>query len=467
MTATRSLSATLQHLRRILIADELAALPDAELVGRFAERRDEAAFTALVRRYSPVVLGVCRRVLRHEQDAEDAFQATFLVLARDAGSVRRAGAVGNWLYGVAHNVARKAKAARHRREVKEREAAARPRPEPRTGTTDDLREILDAELHALPDKYRTPIVLCDLRGLTAREAAAEVGCPAKTLGTRLSRGRSLLARRLARRGVALPAAALVAALPACAAAAVPPALIGSTVQAATGFAAGPAAAASPAVLALTEGVSNVMLLTTLKYAAVLACGVLVLAGLSHGPLRPVVQAAHASLAPASPTGKDAPVKSRARQFDFADHMHLLLDHLDQMLARVGLGRSESAVSTAAPADDKKDEKPALSGVWDRKDGELKIDFSEKDVVKIAPHGNDVIVIVCKYTVEKDGLVKATVTGFEGKEQAKQKLKEKLPVDTEFSFTWKAKDDAATLDDLKGEKVEIFKSLMEGEYGKKK
>jgi len=464
MTATRSLSTTLQHLRRILIADELAGLSDAELVGRFAERRDEAAFTALVRRYGPVVLAVCRRVLRHEQDAEDAFQATFLILARDAASVRRAGAVGNWLYGVAHNVARKARAARHRREVKEREAAARPRPEPRTGAADDLREVLDAELHALPDKYRTPIVLCDLRGLTAREAAAEVGCPAKTLGTRLSRGRSLLARRLARRGVALPAAGLAAILPATAAA-VPPALVGSTVQAATGFAAGPAAAASPAVLALTEGVSNVMLLTTLKYAAVLACGFLVLAGLMHGPLRPVVQA---SLAPASPTGKDAPAAKRARPFDFADHIHLLIKHLDRMLAGVGLGSGEVPVSAAA--DDKKDEKakPALSGVWQRKDGELKFDFTEKGVARIFPHGSDVIVIVCKYAVEKDGLVKLTVTGIEGtKEEAKEKVKEKLPIDTEFSFTWKAKDDAATLDELKGEKVEIFKSLMEGDYGKKK
>ncbi|HJZ58648.1 MAG TPA: sigma factor, partial [Gemmataceae bacterium] len=124
MAATRSLSTSLQHLGRSLLAADTAALSDIELVGRFVERQDEAAFTALVRRYGVVVLGVCRRVLRHEQDAEDAFQATFLVLARKAGAVRRAGAVGNWLYGVAYNVARKAKAVRHRREMKERDAAA-------------------------------------------------------------------------------------------------------------------------------------------------------------------------------------------------------------------------------------------------------------------------------------------------------------------------------------------------------
>src|SRR6478735_5784744 len=119
MTATRSLSASLRHLNRVLLADEAAALPDSELVGRFVERRDEVAFAALVRRYGVLVFGVCRRVLRHEQDAEDAFQATFLVFARDAARVQRAGAVGNWLYGVAHNVARKARTARQRRTVKE------------------------------------------------------------------------------------------------------------------------------------------------------------------------------------------------------------------------------------------------------------------------------------------------------------------------------------------------------------
>src|SRR5215471_3326295 len=148
MTATRSLSTSLQQMGRILLVDDLASVPDAELVGRFVEHRDEAAFTALVRRHGTVVFGVCRRVLRHEQDAEDAFQATFLVLARDAASVQRAGAVGNWLYGVAYNVARKAKAVRLRREVKEQEAAARPRPDTPGGVLDDLREVLDAELHA-------------------------------------------------------------------------------------------------------------------------------------------------------------------------------------------------------------------------------------------------------------------------------------------------------------------------------
>src|SRR5437763_1102735 len=108
MTAPQLLSASLQHLGRVLRAADCASCSDSELIRRFVEQRDEGAFTALVRRHGSVVLGVCRRVLRHEQDAEDAFQATFLVLARKAASVRRPATVGSWLYGVAWNVARKA-----------------------------------------------------------------------------------------------------------------------------------------------------------------------------------------------------------------------------------------------------------------------------------------------------------------------------------------------------------------------
>src|SRR5262249_47978644 len=284
MTATRSPSSSLQNQGGLLLAGDVAGLSCAELVGRSAARGDEAAFTALVRRYGTVVLGVCRRVLRHEQDAEDAFQATFLVLARNAASVQQAGAVGNWLYGVAYNVARKAKAMRHRRTVKEKEAAARQRPEAQAAVLDDLQEILDRELHALPETYRPAVVLCALLGLTIREAAGRVGCPEKTLGTRLRRGRSLLAGRLTRRGVAISAAALAIVLSRSATAATPLPLIAATVQAAIGFAAGSTAAVSPAVAALTQGVSSVMLPKTLKSVVLLACAGVVLAALSAGSL---------------------------------------------------------------------------------------------------------------------------------------------------------------------------------------
>ena len=124
-------------------------------------------------------------------------------------------------------------------------------------------------------------------------------------------------------------------------------------------------------------------------------------------------------------------------------------------------------SRPASADDKKD-KPALSGVWTLKGGETKMDFSAKKVLKIFPHGdNDVIVIVCEYTADKKGLVKAKVSDIEGKEEAKKIVMEMLPVGTEFSFKWKVTDDAAKLDEVKGEKADGLKSHLEGDYNQKK
>src|SRR5262249_4440452 len=163
-----------------------------ELLERFLARRDEAAFADLVRRHGPMVLGVCRRVLRHEADAEDAFQATFLVLAKKARTVRPRGAAGNWLYGVAQNTAGEAKAMNLRRRQKEREAGVVPRQAAPEEVWRDLLPRLDQELPALPDKYRTPIVLCDLEGRTIREAARQLGWPQGTVATRLTRGRALL-----------------------------------------------------------------------------------------------------------------------------------------------------------------------------------------------------------------------------------------------------------------------------------
>jgi len=124
---------------------------------------------------------------------------------------------------------------------------------------------------------------------------------------------------------------------------------------------------------------------------------------------------------------------------------------------------------AARADDKKDkDKPAFSGIWELKGGETKIDFSGKKVVKIAPHGDiAIIAVVCEYSVDKEGMVKAKITEFEGKDEAKEAVKGILPVGTKFSFKWTVKDDTAKLGDLKGEKVEELKSHLEGEYTKKK
>jgi RNA polymerase sigma factor (sigma-70 family) len=276
--ATAQLHGLLRHLRRAaLLRDERT---DGQLLGCFINRREEAAFEALVQRHGPMVWGVCRRVLGNEADAEDAFQATFLVLVRKAAAITDRATVGNWLYGVAHNTAFKAKAMTSRRRVKEREAADRPRPGVTEEVWDDLRPLLDEELGRLPDRYRAVIVLCDVEGQPIKEAARLLGCPQGTVTSRLTRGRKLLAGRLARRGVALSGVLLAGVLGRHATAAVvPPPLVLATIKAAS-CAAGQAAASgiSAKVAALTKGVLTGMFSTNGKLTAVLllilgVCGV--------------------------------------------------------------------------------------------------------------------------------------------------------------------------------------------------
>ena len=222
-----------------------------------------------------MVLAVCRRVLQHDDDAEDAFQATFLVLARKAASIARRELVGNWLYGVAYRAALETKAARRRREV---QVCAMPE----SGVVDesavwnDLRPVLDQELSRLPEKYRLPVVLCDLEGRTRREVARQLGLPEGTLSGRLTTARRKLAKRLAQRGLALSAGGLAMVLSQKAASAgLPTSLAMSTTKAATAVAAGSGAVSvvSAKVAALTEGVLTTMLLSKLKSitAILLAC----------------------------------------------------------------------------------------------------------------------------------------------------------------------------------------------------
>jgi RNA polymerase sigma factor (sigma-70 family) len=247
-------------------------VPDGELLSRYLAGRDADAFAALVRRHGPMVLGVCRRVLRHHQDAEDAFQATFLVLLRKAATVRPRGMVGHWLYGVAYQTAVRARCWAAKRRGRETHLADAPEPAvTEKDGWDDVRPLLDRELNALPAKYRAVVVLCDLEGKTRKEAAGELGWPEGTVAGRLARGRALLASRLARRGVTLSLASLVVALAGGrASACVPVPLTDATVRAAGLFAESPAAGVlSGHVAALTEGVLQAMLLNKIKKVAVL------------------------------------------------------------------------------------------------------------------------------------------------------------------------------------------------------
>jgi RNA polymerase sigma factor (sigma-70 family) len=205
MNATRPA----EILRRLERADG-APDADADLLARFVATRDAAAFAELVRRHGALVFGVCRRVTGHPQDAEDAFQAAFLVLAKKAGSLRNAALLGNWLYGVAFRVAWRAKRSVNRRRAREVPVAVLPDPPAPVPSSPvpELAPILDEELAALPACYRDAIVLCDLRGASREEAAAALGVPEGTLSSRLANGRKKLAARLTKRGIALSAAAL-------------------------------------------------------------------------------------------------------------------------------------------------------------------------------------------------------------------------------------------------------------------
>jgi RNA polymerase sigma factor (sigma-70 family) len=243
-------------------------MTDGDLLERFVAGRDEAAFAALVRRHGPMVWGVCRRVLAGHQDAEDAFQATFLVLIRKAASVVPREMVGNWLYGVAHKPALNARAKEARRRTRERQVTQMPELADREQDLwRYLEPVLDQELSRLPNRYRTAIALCDLGGKTRKEVAQQLGVPEGTLSGWLTRGRAMLAKRLARQGLAMSAAALAAALSQNVLSAGVPAAAASTIKAASLLAAGQGAATraiSAKVAALTEGAIKTMLLTKLK-----------------------------------------------------------------------------------------------------------------------------------------------------------------------------------------------------------
>ncbi len=264
MTMSAPVQTVLGQLRRLACRERTGALTDAELLRRYLTRRDEAAFEALVWRHGPMVLAVCRRLARHEQDAEDAFQAVFLAFARAAGTVTRGESVGGWLYRVACRIARRARARSVRR-------AALPLGElpgsdsgPAAAAAQlELRQALDEEVGRLPGKLRVVFVLCYLELRTNQQAARELGWPPGTVATRLARARRLLRARLAGRGLALCAGLLVVANEA-AAGQPRAALVLTTIQASLDFAEGGSAVSglvSGSVTTLAQGALRAMHVT--------------------------------------------------------------------------------------------------------------------------------------------------------------------------------------------------------------
>jgi RNA polymerase sigma factor (sigma-70 family) len=243
-------------------------LSDGQLLERFIASRDEAAFGALLQRHGSMVLRVCRRALHQPQDAEDAFQATFLLLAQKAASIQKHESVASWLYGVAYRLAIKARARSSRRQAREKRAVdIRHNQAGLQASWQELQTVLDEELHRLPARHQVPLVLCYLEGKTHEEAARQLGCPVGTVHSRVTRAREMLRKRLARRGLTLSVAALATVLAADVAAGVPARLLGSTCSAALAHAAGdtiPAGLVTAEAAALTKGGLAAMTATQLK-----------------------------------------------------------------------------------------------------------------------------------------------------------------------------------------------------------
>ena len=272
------LNQVLRQLCRLAGARSVEELGDRQLLEAFAAHHDAEAFTVLVQRHGPLVLGICRRVLHDEHDAEDVFQATFLVLAKKAGSIRRQEAVGSWLCGTAYRIALKARAAAGRRREQERQTDPMTKVDPETEADWlELRPVLDEELNRLPPKYRAPLVLCYLQGKTNEAAAKELGWAPGSMSYRLAQARDLLRTRLQQRGVALSSVALAAALAQNATAAVQAPLLDATVRASVAFVAGEAAA-SAQVVALAEAGLQSLRLAQLKLVAAVALAAVVMVG---------------------------------------------------------------------------------------------------------------------------------------------------------------------------------------------
>jgi RNA polymerase sigma factor (sigma-70 family) len=267
-------NAALGRLRHLLGEGAAGGQTDAQLLERFVAARDEASFAGLVRRHGAMVLAICRRVLRHEQDAEDAFQAAFLILARKAGAVRWQPSVGGWLFRVAHRIALKARKRTARARTRERTVTDMPQMARATPAPDwELRALLDEAVSHLPEKYRAAVVLCYVEGKTQEEAGRRLGLSTDAVKGRLRQARALLQKWLRRRGVALSVGVLAARAAEEASAVPPAALVVDTVRAAALFATNPAAApASAGAPALVTGA-----LTTMSGIRGNVLGVLVLA----------------------------------------------------------------------------------------------------------------------------------------------------------------------------------------------
>ncbi len=369
----------LRQLGRLFGEGTLAGLGDGPLLERYLTHRDEDAFAALVDRLGPMVLGLCRRMLRDPVDVEDAFQATFLVLVRRATAIRDRDRVSSWLYGVAYRVASRARSRTIRRRTRESGAdrldvAA----DPVATDRDELAATLDRELSGLPERYRAPLVLCYLRGQTHEQAAAELRCPVGTVRSRMARGREILRKRLESRGFASSAiGALLTPDPfRSLLVAVPTPMAAATVRAALAFGASSivqagAAAAGAAVLA--RGVLTTMKLAQLQWLGAAA----IVTGLSAGGVVAVGSATatgngpQAAQAPDEPKGKPADAASKADPAlgEFRPNFYTLDSRLKAMEDKIDKLSGQMGSTAGGPSEEIADRLKVLEGKIDQLAGQ--------------------------------------------------------------------------------------------------
>jgi RNA polymerase sigma factor (sigma-70 family) len=410
--ATSHMSEFLGQLRSAGLLRDGTERTDGQLLEDYISRRDEVAFAALVQRHAPMVWGVCRRVLRHTHDAEDAFQATFLVLVRRAASIVPREMVVNWLHGVAHRTALNARATAVRRTHRERPVPEVPEPavtEPELWR--DLQPLLDEELNRLADRYRVVLVLCDLEGKTRKEAAQQIGVPEGTVAGWLARARVMLAKRLTQRGIALSSGALAEVLVQNAVSAgAPSAVVSSTIRAAGLFAAGPVVArdAIPVrVAALTEGVLKAMFPRKLRTISVVLASIVLAVGaaLAAFPVRadPPDPPTRATTPPA-PAAPDGGVKAPVEPKPIVVEQDAVITRLawsrdGKTVATVGL--TYDAVAFTRKGDQILDGAILPSStvkLWDAETGALKRAFAEEKYALVTglallPDGKTAVVTV--------------------------------------------------------------------------
>jgi RNA polymerase sigma factor (sigma-70 family) len=306
--SSSTLQAGVQRLRCLAAVQGRQDESDEQLLLAFTTRSDEAAFSVLVRRHGPMVFHVCRRVLGNQQDAEDAFQATFLVLARNAASLRNKTSLPSFLHGIAVRTAMKAKQTAARRGKRENRAPARPSVNPADELSwSEVRTLLDEEIARLPEKYRTAFVLCCLENLSQVEAARRLGRNERTLSSQLAAARKRLGQQLTRRGVALTAVLAAASLTAPASS-LPVGLVTKTMKVILAASAGQGLASiiSASVAELVQDTSAAMIASKAKTATIVLLAVSMLAGVSAWAYRGV---AINALAPAALSAEPPPAKA--------------------------------------------------------------------------------------------------------------------------------------------------------------